>query len=92
VIELVNNVPAEREETNMVITLTPELEADLNELARRRGVATEVLVLSALRDWLLAVSNVVNPGDEWENLILQAGTNCGVSLPHDAVGSEGLYE
>ena len=76
----------------MVITLTPELEADLNELARRQGVATEVLALSALREWLLAVSEPVKPRDEWESLILQAGTNCGTSLPDSALSSDGLYE
>jgi len=76
----------------MVVTLTPELEADLNELARRRGVAVEILVLDAVRDWLMAASKVVKPTDEWESLILQAGTNCGVSLPQEAVSSDGLYE
>jgi hypothetical protein len=76
----------------MVITLTPELEADLNEMARRQGVATEALVLSALQDWLIAMSKVVKPTDEWESLILQVGTNCGVSLPHEALINEALYE
>ena len=33
----------------MVLTLDPELEAALNEEARRRGVAPEVLALTALR-------------------------------------------
>jgi hypothetical protein len=77
---------------NMVITLTPELEADLNELARRQGVAPEVLALGALRDWLIAVSKPLEPSDEWERLILQAGSNCGLSLPDKALSSEGLYD
>jgi hypothetical protein len=29
---------------------------------------------------------------EWERLIIRVGTNCGVSLPHEALSSEGLYE
>jgi hypothetical protein len=74
----------------MVITLTPELESDLSELARCRGIATEVLVLGALRDWLSSVSNAVKPKDEWEKRILQAATNCGISLPDEAVSSERL--
>jgi hypothetical protein len=76
----------------VVIKRTPELESDLSELARRRGVATEVLVLGALRDWLISVSNAVMPKDEWESRILQAATNCGISLPDEAVSSERLYE
>jgi len=76
----------------MVITLTPELEAVLNELARRQGVAPEVLALSALRDRLIALTDAIETRDEWERLVLQAGTNCGVSLPHTALSSEGLYE
>jgi len=76
----------------MVITLTPELEAVLNELARRQGVAPEVLALSALRDRLIALTDAIETRDEWERLLLQAGTNCGVSLPHTALSSEGLYE
>jgi predicted transcriptional regulator len=76
----------------MVITLPPELEAALNELARRQGVAPEVLALSALRDRLIALTDAIQTRDEWERLVLQAGTNCGVSLPHTALSSEGLYE
>jgi predicted transcriptional regulator len=81
-----------RGEIDMVIKLTPELEAALNELARRRGVAPEVLALDALRDRLIAMTRVVEPRDEWERLVIQAGTNCGISLPHEALSSEGLYE
>jgi len=76
----------------MVITLPPELEAVLNELARHQGVAPEALALSALRDRLIALTDAIQTRDEWERLVLQAGTNCGVSLPHTALSSEGLYE
>jgi hypothetical protein len=79
-------------EIDMVITLTLELEAALNELARRRGVAPEVLALVALRERLIAMTRAVEPRDEWERLLVKAGTNCGVSLPHEALSSEGLYE
>jgi hypothetical protein len=76
----------------MVITLTPELEAALKDLARRRGVAPEVLALDALRDRLGLVRDAVEPRDEWEHSLLHVATNCGVSLPHEALSSEGLYE
>ena len=79
-------------EIKMVITLPPELEAALNELARKRGVAPEILAIDALRERLVAMTRVVEPRDEWERLIIQTGTNCGVSLPHEALSSEGLYE
>jgi hypothetical protein len=36
----------------MVITLTPELDATQQELARRQGIAPEILALDALRDRL----------------------------------------
>ncbi len=37
----------------MVITLGPDLEAALNDLARQQGVAPEELALKALRDRFL---------------------------------------
>lgn len=76
----------------MVITLGPELEAALNELARRQGVTPEVLALNALRERFLTPTQPVSPQDEWERRLLGAASDCGVSLPHSAVSSEGLYE
>jgi hypothetical protein len=76
----------------MVITLSPELEAALNEVARRQGIAPEVLALDALRERFLVPSRPVQPQDEWERRLLAAATDCGVSLPHSALSSEELYE
>jgi len=76
----------------MLITLTPELETALNELAKRQGLAPEVLALNVLRERLVGLIKADAPRDEWERLILDAGSNCGVSLPNVAVSSEGLYE
>jgi hypothetical protein len=59
----------------MIITLGPELEAALKELACRQGVAPEVLARNALRERLLG----------------GAATNYGVFLPHAASVSEGLH-
>jgi len=64
----------------------------LKEQASREGIAPEALALKVLRERLIAPSRAIEPRDDWERLILQAGTDCGVSLPHEALSSEGLYE
>jgi hypothetical protein len=76
----------------MVIKVEPDLEAALNDLARRHGVAPETLALKALRERFLAHSLPIQPRDEWERGLLAAASDCGVSLSNDAVSSEGLYE
>ena len=75
----------------MNITLEPELEAALNELARRHGVPPEMLAINALRERFLAGASL-HPRDEWERGLLEAARNCGVSLPDAALSSEGLYD
>ncbi|HEV3256398.1 MAG TPA: hypothetical protein VG013_05905 [Gemmataceae bacterium] len=75
----------------MVVTLSPDLEVALNEQARRQGVAAEELALNALRDRFLAAAPL-QPRDEWERDLLAAARDCGVSLPHSAVSSEGLHD
>jgi hypothetical protein len=75
----------------MVITLGHELEAALEEVARRQGIAPEVLALNVLRERFLAAT-AVQPRDEWERGLLAAARACGVSLPDSALGSEGLYD
>jgi len=76
----------------MVITLGPDLEAALNDLARKQGVAPEVLALQALRERFLAPAFQMQPRDEWERSLRSAATDCGVSLSDEAVRSEGLYD
>lgn len=76
----------------MVVTLTPELEVALNELASREGVAPEELALTVLRDRLLGSSGMLQSQDEWERRLRGLARNCGVSLPDSAVSSEGIYE
>jgi hypothetical protein len=75
----------------MVITLDPELDAALREVARRQGVTPETLVLNALREQFL-VAAALQPRDEWERGLLAAARDCGVSLPNSALSSEGLYD
>jgi hypothetical protein len=76
----------------MVITLGPDLEAALNEAARKQGIAPEALAVDALRERFLAPPVQLQPRDEWERRLLEAGTDCGVALSHEAVSSEGLYD
>ena len=75
----------------MVVTLGPDLEAALTELARRQRVAPEELALNALRERFLT-AGAMRPRDEWERGILEAARECGVSLPDSALSSEGLYD
>ena len=70
----------------MVITLTPEVEAALNEMARRQGVAPEALALKTLRDCLISQIKKPEPLDEWERMIVEVGTNCGVSNNNGSTG------
>ena len=79
-------------ETFETITLSPELEAALNEAASHRGIAPEVLALNALRERFLGIAASLEPRDEWEKGLLEAARDCGVSLPDSALSSEGLYD
>jgi hypothetical protein len=76
----------------MVITLVPELDAALKEQARRQGIAPEELALNALKERFLGPALSIQPQDEWERRLLSAATDCGTSLTHEAVSSEGIYE
>jgi hypothetical protein len=78
--------------TNLVVSLPAELADALRALAQQKGMTAEDLVINTLRDQLASVVPTIQPRDDWERLILQAGTDCGVSLPHAALTSEGLYE
>ncbi len=76
----------------MVITLGPDLEAALSEVAHTQGVAPETLALETLRERFLAAPVRLQPRDEWERGLLNAARDCGVSLPDSALSSEGLYD
>ena len=75
----------------MVITLDAELEAALNEVARSKGVAPEVLALNVLRERIVSMAELL-PRDEWERGLLELARDCGVSLSNWAVSSEGIYD
>jgi hypothetical protein len=76
----------------MVIKVDSELEAVLNAQAAMQGVQPESLALAALRERFLKPVPAVVPQDEWERQLLSAASDCGVSLPHSALSSDGLYE
>ena len=76
----------------MVITLTPELEAALTNLARRQGVAPETLALDTLRERFTSPVATILPRDDWERQLLGLAMDCGVSLSEVALSREQLYE
>ena len=75
----------------MVITLDPELESALNDLARRRGIDPEVLALNALREHV-RTAVLLEPRDEWERGLRSIAKDCGVSLSNEALSREELYD
>jgi predicted transcriptional regulator len=75
----------------VTITLSPELEAALRDLASRRGVSPEELALAALRERFLTPQPIV-PRDEWERGLLAIACDCGVSLTNEALGREEMYD
>ncbi|MBX2999126.1 MAG: hypothetical protein KF893_11500 [Caldilineaceae bacterium] len=76
----------------MSITLTPELEQAVAKEAERRGTTPESLILDTLHALFVSTQESLEARDEWEANLLRAGTDCQVSLSHEALSSEGLYE
>lgn len=75
----------------MVIHLSSELEAALKKSAGQENITPELLALSVLRERFL-VAKTMTPRDEWERSLLNAASDCGVSLPHSALSRENLYD
>lgn len=75
----------------MVINLGPELEAALNEAARKQGTTPEALVLATL-ERRFTPESYFQPRDEWERGLLAIARDCGVSLSNEALSSEGIYD
>jgi hypothetical protein len=75
----------------MVINFSPTLQAAIDAMAKREGISPESLVLTIVRQRIAPVGPI-EPRDEWERRLLAIATDCGVSLPHSAVSSEGLYD
>jgi len=76
----------------MVIHLTPELEAALNEQAKKQHVTPEALALEVLRKQLVTTASKLEPRDEWERGLLEAASHCGVSLSDEDLSREAMYD
>jgi hypothetical protein len=75
----------------MTITLTPDIEQAVTEQTQRQGITPESLIVEALREKFVLLQPPAPP-DDWERMLRGVGTKCGVSLLHEAVSSEGLYD
>jgi hypothetical protein len=76
----------------MMITPDPELETALKEVARRQGIAPEILALKALRERFLASVPPIETSQDLEQRLRAVAQDCGVSLPHSALASDAFYE
>lgn len=75
----------------MVLRLSSDLEAALASQASQRGISPEVFAEEMLRKQLIRVTPPV-PVDDWERRLFAAAVDCQVSVPDDALSSEGLYD
>lgn len=76
----------------MTITLSPEVQAALERESRQQGTTPESLVMAVLCEKFVLSPTALRAEDDWEKLVLGIGTDCGVSLSHEALSSEGVYE
>ena len=76
----------------MEITLTAELEAALKESAERRGLSPSDLALQTLSERFLYRADSDVPRDPWERNVLALARDCGTSIPHAVLSSDGLYD
>lgn len=75
----------------MEISLTAELEAALKESAACRGLSPSDLEPQTLNERFLHRSKSDVPRDPWERSVLALAKDCGVSLPHGVLSSNGLH-
>lgn len=89
----------------MTLTLTPDIEKELGEEARRRGTTLERLALERLRTTYHSGSQkpekastsskptaLREPRDDWERLLRSAASDCGVSLTDEQASRDALYD
>jgi hypothetical protein len=76
----------------MTVTLDPNLEAALIEEAKRQGIDPETLVVNMLQKKFAQLRQPSEARDDWERLVLAAGSDCGISVPTSALTSDSLYE
>ncbi len=77
----------------MTIHLSSDWENLLSQKAAQEGTTPKALVIAALRDKYAQNQSAASaPSNEWESIIRGIGQDCAVSLSHEAVSSEGLYD
>jgi hypothetical protein len=80
----------------MTIRLSSELEQILQKHADEQHTTPEVLVVEALRERYSSSSHERSlphrPPTDWNAMLQELATHCGVSLSDEAVSSEGLYD
>jgi hypothetical protein len=76
----------------MEIAVPPDVESALIDSARVRGLTPEATVIELLRERLLPAKPAIVPQDDWERRLLGAARDYGVSLPPEALTSDGIYE
>lgn len=83
----------------ITITLTPELEAAIDQEARWDGKTPEAIVVEAIWDRLkqkvkptIQLAPELIPRDDWERLVLGIGSNAGGSLTNHQLSREVMYE
>jgi predicted transcriptional regulator len=76
----------------MTVTLASDVESLLNELAQKRAMTPDEIVNEAVREKYGRQRPPIVPRDDWERRLLEIGTDCGVSPPHEAFTSEELYD
>jgi hypothetical protein len=73
----------------MTITLPTSLELTLTRQASFRGIRPEDLVLATLQE---RFSENPTSEDVWEKQLFASARAYGVTIPNEALSSEGLYE
>jgi hypothetical protein len=76
----------------MTIQLTSDWEQLLSQKAAAQGTTPEALVLAALRDKYAPEQTAPAPPDQWEALVRSIGRDCSVSLSHEEVSRERVYD
>ena len=71
----------------MTLTIAPDLAARLELHARQQGTSPEQFALRVLADRVQML-----PKEEFERLLREVGSPCGVALSDAALSSDGLYD
>jgi hypothetical protein len=76
----------------MEIVVPSDVRTALAESAKVRGLTPEAMAVELLRERLVPAQPAIVPQDDWERRLLGAAKDYGVSLPPEALTSEGIYE